>query len=58
MTEAFDARSSVATMSTGICVCGCYAVQSAAGATGARTATAAGDADVGNTAIVVLARAP
>ncbi|MCA8965980.1 MAG: Ig-like domain-containing protein, partial [Planctomycetes bacterium] len=58
MTEAFDARSSVATMSTGICVCGCYAVQSAAGATGARMATAAGDADVGNTAIVVLARAP
>ena len=58
MTEAFDARSMVATAATGICVCGCYALQSSAGNTGARTATAAGDADVGNTAIVVLSRAP
>ncbi len=58
MAEAFDARSTVATGATGICICGCFAVQAAAGATGVRTATAAGDADVGNTAIVVLERAP
>jgi hypothetical protein len=53
MTEAFDVASQ-ATGSTGISVCGSWALHVAAGPAGARTATASNDADTGNAQIVAL----
>lgn len=58
MNEVLDARSSVAVQATGISVCTAIEVQALAGATGARTATASSQADVGNTITIVFRRAP
>jgi hypothetical protein len=54
MTEAFDIASETPTVSAGISITGTYRRQAAAGATGAKTATASGNADTGNTHILAL----
>jgi hypothetical protein len=53
MAESFDQSSGVAS-STGQSIESNYALQAGAGATGVKTATAAGNADVGNTHILAL----
>ena len=54
MTEAFDVASNAVPNELGMSVAGSYAVQAAAGATGAKTATASNDADTGNTHTMAL----
>lgn len=56
MTEAFDVSSDPAPAGGGISLEGTYDRQSSPGATGARTATASNDADVGNGIAVALRR--
>jgi hypothetical protein len=58
MTEAFDAASQTVPNAAGISIEGNYVMQTAAGATGTKTATASNDADVGNTHILALKPAP
>ncbi len=58
MTEAFDVASNAVPDGFGISVAGSHAVQAAAGATGAKTATASNDADTGNTHTLALRAAP
>jgi hypothetical protein len=58
MTEAFDVASEAVPNTAGISIEGNYAIQTAAGATGTKTATASNDADVGNTHILALKPAP
>ncbi|HVS17239.1 MAG TPA: hypothetical protein VMT18_01475, partial [Planctomycetota bacterium] len=58
MLEAFDQGSQAGPVAAGISLTCAYALNASSGATGARTATAANDADVGNTASIVLRRAP
>jgi MSHA biogenesis protein MshQ len=57
MTEGFDVASQTAG-SNGQAIESNYALQTSAGATGAKSATAAGDADVGNTHILALKPPP
>jgi len=57
LTEAFD-RPSGAASATGQSIAGNFQPQAAAGATGVKSATAAGNADVGNTHILVLRPVP
>ncbi|MEK7426241.1 MAG: hypothetical protein AAB131_20655, partial [Actinomycetota bacterium] len=54
MTESFDARSIAGNNAAGQSIEGNRQVQAAAGATGAKTANAGGNADVGNTHILAL----
>jgi len=58
MTEAFDAASVAVPSAAGISIEGNYVIQVAADATGAKTATASNDADVGNAHILALKPAP
>ena len=58
MTEAFDRASVAVPNAVGIAVEGNYVLQPAAGATGAKSATASNDADVGNAHILALKPAP
>jgi hypothetical protein len=58
MTEAFDVASEAVPNTAGISIEGNYAIQTAAGATGTKTATASNDVDVGNTHILALKPAP
>lgn len=58
MVEAFDQGSQAGPIATGISIECAYAQHTTPGATGARTATAANDADVGNTMAIALRRAP
>jgi hypothetical protein len=58
MGEAFDQGSGNSPTATGISLVCSHAPSTSAGATGARTAVAANDADVGNTAALALRRAP
>ena len=54
MTEVFDVASETVPAAAGISIEGNYVIQAAAGATGAKTATAGNDADVGNAHILAL----
>lgn len=54
MTEAFDVASETVPAAAGISIEGNYVIQAAADATGAKTATAGNDADVGNAHILAL----
>jgi hypothetical protein len=54
MTESFDIRTPAAPNSAGQAIVGSWVRQSAAGATGVKTASASNDADVGNTHILAL----
>jgi hypothetical protein len=58
MTEAFEMASEAVPNAAGISIEGNHAIQTAAGATGTKTATASNDADVGNTHILALKPAP
>jgi hypothetical protein len=58
MTEAFDVASQGVPNGAGESMEGSYVLQAAAGATGTKTATASGDADVGNAHILALKPAP
>lgn len=58
MSEAFDQGSGSTPTATGISLECSYAPNTSSGATGARTAVAANDADVGNAAALALRRAP
>lgn len=58
MTEVFDVASETVPAASGISIEGNCVIQAAAGATGAKTATASNDADVGNTHILALKPAP
>ena len=58
MTEAFDAASLTVPATGGISIEGNYAIQTAAGATGTKTATASNNSDVGNTHILALNNPP
>lgn len=57
MTEGFDVTVPAANYATGQATEGNYVLQAAAGATGAKTATASANADRGNTHILALRRA-
>ena len=54
MTEAFDAASAAVPGAAGVCIEGSYVIQAAAGASGTKTATASGNADVGNTHTIAI----
>ena len=54
MTEVFDVASETVPAASGISIEGNCVIQAAAGATGAKTATAGNDADVGNAHILAL----
>jgi hypothetical protein len=58
MTEVFEVASETVPAAAGISIEGNYVIQAAAGATGAKTATAGNDADVGNAHILALKPAP
>jgi hypothetical protein len=58
MTEAVDVASLAPDQATGIALSVAYELQIAAGATGARTATASSNADVGNTHALALSPGP
>ena len=58
MNEAYEAASLTVPNIVGVSMEGNYVKQVAAGATGAETATASNDADVGNAQIVALRPAP
>jgi hypothetical protein len=58
MTEVFDVASETVPSASGISIEGNYVIQAAADATGAKTATAGNDADVGNAHILALKPAP
>ncbi len=58
MTEAFDVASQTVPAIGGIAIEGNYVIQVAGGATGAKTATASNDSDVGNAHILALRPEP
>ena len=58
MTEAFDVSSNTVPDALGISVQGSYVMQAAAGASGAKSATASNDADTGTTHTLALRAAP